>query len=443
MRDPQSSPDVSFPDTTAYKAENGFLFSDWETPEKNPMTETPYAGNLFDGKIIARMPDLGTEFVAAENIFAKCTVSTNEQSTVSLCTKKIGRTLSTFSTKIAANIKEKTARFLPGTPNGRQQYFIRLTAIGCVVLLCGIAVVFIERGNQSENIAELTVADSGNVASSAANDPVVLFCETSSFVPIFMPEMANVVEVSSLDGNVAGNTVPPPAAEVPTPGDSVWNRSVADSYSVWDTAARQARQPETAPADASTGAVPMTSMVDMSMPVSPFEQQLLAQSNLPIQQQVQQPVDPFQQPGAVQPMGHTALGTMPSQYEPPLYGQQQYVQPQYVQPQGQPQNHNPRPPTVPFVQPQYVPASAIEGMHPPFSQHNPQTAPMMSAPAVPAPMASVPQAMAPPPAAPIPSGVSTLPMHGAPMQGQGGFYPQQQPHGHYYNPPPRYRGGLF
>ena len=354
----------SLPDSTAQATENNFLFSDWEVPEKNPTN----AAAPFDGKIIARMPDLGSEGFA-NNI---------EIPKVPLHWKKIGSTVLPFFQGLT-----------------HPQFLHRFTAVGCVVLLCGIVFLLLERENKkTENdtdIIQIISEDTGKTKKPAS--PVG---EKTTFDTVlhFGP--------GKLTGNPTGSTIPVAPVESvalaapPVHADSVWDRPVGDPYSPFGVPPRQLENPPNAAGNAaaapSFSPVTMSPMIDMttSMPVSPYEipifpyeQQLVAQSS----PQVHPPVDPFLQqsgpnvPGMI-PMRGQVVGNTPGS------AATQNVQRSVT--------------GTPYV-PEYVPQSVVQGVHPSYHQQNPYAAP--------------PQNM------PIPSAASTLP-----------------PQGHnerYYNTPPQ------
>ena len=260
MSDPRPFPNDS-PNTT----ESGFLFSDWELPEKS-MSEPP---SPFEGKIIARMPDLGSEnFVQ----------SIEKTKSLSYWEK--------FGWYIASMIQGNA------TPSARQRFFLRVATFGSVVLLCGIGILFLEEANEqgTENavltknlseIAEVTAIAQENpsvapVLPAGANGSLTVFSANQT-IPVASIE--NVVAVS-----------PPPAANIPEQAESVWNRPAADAHSPWDVSPKQPADPLSAPIT-QTAAVAMSPMIDMSLQMSPYEQQLLAQANA----SAPQPVDPFTQ----------------------------------------------------------------------------------------------------------------------------------------------------
>jgi hypothetical protein len=151
-------------------------------------------------------------------------------------------------------------------------------------------------------------------------------------------------------------------------------------------------------------------MTPLSMPISPYERQLLAQSSAPAHPPVMaNPVmahnDPFPPPAGMMPM-HGRMENIPASapqnmqqnMQRPATAPPQYTTPPqyYVQGQG-------------YVQPGAVPPNSLHGQ---YGQYAPYAA-------------AVPQNYAAPPNTPIPAGVSTLPTqnngyyaptHGAPMQ---------------------------
>ena len=368
----------SLPDNATQGTENGFLFNDWTLPEKNSAENT----NLFDGKIIARMPDLGAE----------CLSKNTEKSGTRSYWGKIGSSI-------------------PSASVVRLQLFHRITAFGCVVVLCGLGIVLLEQGDKTtENapvIAEIVVEN--------VKIPITEFGEIMVSAPIVQPEPTEqtpdltfppVILVAPTE-NVAA--APVAAKGQPDQVPSVWNRPSSDSYSPWHVAQNQPAGPSIEVASAEpppspppaqmvpSNTVAMAPMVNLSLPVSPYEQQWLAQSNPP---PMQAPVDPFMQVN-----NYTGPNTVPMQ------NQWANAQVAAAHQNGQ------RVPPPPY--PQYGPPPAAQGMN---IQNQ--------------------QGQVPPPNMPIPSGISTLPAQG------GGYY---QPHpggaasavqpnpGNYYNVPPTYR----
>jgi len=350
----------SLPNNTTLTSEGGFLFNDWELSERRTTEEMP----PFDGKIIARMPDLGAEGLLK---------SIEKPKFPSFWERTYSSVLATFQ----GTISSSTAT--------RQQFFHRFTTIGCVVLLCGVGILLLERGNKSAetafDIGEFTMSDSAEATTTPP--PFITGIghsdNESAFAPIVPPwsndtpsDVAphSAIPVAPMESFAA---VPNTAVDPPEPAGSVWERPVADSYSPWGIASRQPEIPQ-------TGVIPstvaMSPMLDMSsMPMSPYEQQLLAQSNLP----VQPPVDPFMQVN-----NQVVPGMMPMQERMKNTSGVATTQ------------NNVRRGVAPPLHPQYVPQSAVQDMHAPFSQQ------------VPPPV---------PPNMPIPSAVSTLQPQGS------GYYP--------------------
>jgi hypothetical protein len=367
------------PENTALDLESHFPFDDWELSGEFATKETP----LFDGKIIARMPDLGSESLCHDA----------EDSKSQSFWRNIGSSI--------ASMIQGTA-YLP--PVAGKHFLHRFTAIGCVVILCGIGILLLEREEQSnentldvsEMMSEIIKTPPREVASAGIAE--------SAFVPVLQSEPVAVVIPAAPVEKVAA--VPPPSVPPPKPTESVWDRSVSDSYSPWNIAPRS---PESLHDEVASGEIPsaptppsetvaMVPMVDMSMPVSPYEQQWLAQANPP----VNPPVDPFMQ------INNNAVHGMVPMHErqgnvPGTTYTQNYVQ---------------RPGPPPHLQ--NVPPTAVQGVHTQYSQYAPPTVQ---------------------PNVPIPSGASTLPV-------PGGYYPHQQPNGtassvpppgEFYNAPPTHR----
>ena len=401
-------------DNTTQETENsiiasGIISSDWMLPEMNLTGESV----PFDGKIIARMPDLGEDCFAA-NI--------ERSKSASFWTKAFFW--------IPSAIQRKTAAVAGSSQNARQQFFLRLTSFGCAVLFCGIVILFFERGRQTESTGIDTVETVvEKTETPVVREPVVVVSETTPSVPVLQPEVANAPP------DVALGAVPPPAAEPPAHSDSIWNRPPGNSFSPWESSPWESapRPPEhsfgnTAAGNTTAGntaamghppvphTVTMQPMTDMTAQVPPFEHQLVAQSHvpagMPVHMPMGPPVDPFApagHQGIGQGIGHVVHGMAPMQGQP--QGQQNNM-PGIATSQGVRQQA-----VSPPVHPQYVSPSAVQGMHPPFSQQHPQTVP---------------------PSMPIPSGVSTLPT-------QSSHYPLQQ-HPQQHSPgiaSPQHSGGGF
>ena len=384
------------PNHTTLAVEDGFLFNDWELPEKNPTEETPQ----FDGKIIARMPDLGADSFTQNVIKSK----------VPSYWERIGGSIATM-------IQGNASPSARSPHNTRRHFFLRFTTFGCVILLCGLGILFIENENQSD-ATDTHIADNGREISepSATNVQAVVIKE-DPFVSSRQQESNDFIlgngstplnqfpSVTSFDSAVA--VPPPPIDHLPGQAENVWNRPAANEYSPWTVASRQPESPSTGVAvppspvpTNPTAAVAMSPMINMSMPVSPYEQQLLAQAN---SAPIRPPVDPFVQPNNYVVPGMIAMHDRQEN--------SQGVAARYPQ--------NVRQPVSTPVQTQYLPPSAVQGVHAPYNnQYNPNAVP---------------------PNMPIPSGVSTLP-----QQGQGGYYQPHGPaaaavpysHGDFYSAPP-------
>jgi len=378
-----------FPENTKQAAGNGFLFSDWDVPSGEQGVETPQ----FDGKIIARMPDLGGD----------CVVSTiNQSKTPSFWVKAV--------CAVSSIVQGKLTQVSRGT---QPQFFSRLTAIGCAVLVCGIAIIYFNKGDNTTesagSTAEAVQKEHVVTVASPPNAPVVVR-ESSGTQGGFMPIVSQGTPNNTFSVVEVAATPPPVAPPVhpPAQSNSPWDRPVADSYSPWDVAPRQpvhsegssfavasANNPSVPAAPATTVAMsPMTNnmSMNMSMAVSPHEQQLFAS---PPQPPVQLPVDPFIQSNHHHVPGNIVSGMMPMQ------GRQESTP-------GVAASNGARPPATAPVHPQYVPHSVMQSMGmQPHNQHQPHNP-------------HHPHGMMVPPNSPIPAGVSTLPVQGAP-------HPQQHP----------------
>ena len=381
MSDPHSLPNDLPP-----SAENGFLFSDWELPEKSLSEAAPQ----FDGKIIARMPDLGSESFAQNT----------EKSKFPSFGESIGLS-------IASMIQGNRS---PSSLATRQRFLLRFISFGCIILLCGVGILFLEGENKpagTENVVftKLISEREKQTVDTKEDSPLTPVLPSGSNGTLTIAEVSSKQTISDAPVESAAVTSPS-GADSSGQARSAWNRPVADAYSPWNVAPRQSANPpvtdaaaaENSPPSASPSVtVAMSPMIDMSMPISPYEQQLLAQANAP----AQRPVAPF-----VQSSGYVVPGMMPMQ--------ERQENPASVATANTRQSASPQ-----YYNPQYLPPGAVQGMHPQYGQYNPQAVP---------------------PNMPIPSGASTLP-----PQGQGGYY--QQPHGaaavmpagDYHHAPPTYR----
>lgn len=356
----------SLPDNTAQVSESGFLFHDWALPEKNPAE--PH--HFFDGKIIARMPDLASE----------CFARGDEKS------------LSRFywGKKMLSDSPVVQRGAFPA-PVARLQLFHRITAFGCVVVLCGLMLMLFDQGDKSvKNTPDIT-----EIVAEGVKIPITDFGEIIVSTSVAQPEptekisdipSSSVIPVAPAENfaTVLVAAASPPDQVQSGHVQSVWNRPPGDSYSPWNVTQRQPEEPSTEVASLEpsqthpkaqavlSNTVAMAPMVDLSMPVSPYEQQWLAQSNSP---PVQVPVDPFMQLN-----NHAGSSMMPVQ--------NQWVSEQAVA--ARPNDQRVPPPPYP----QSFPPSAAHGMP-----------------------VQYPYNQIPPSSVPIPSGISTLPS-------QGGYYQQ-------------------
>jgi len=375
MSDPLSQPDHGTQATA-----NGFLFDDWNPTEMSPTEDAA----PFDGKIIARMPDLGS------NGFDKNIEKTTFPSFWD-------RTRLSFATVIQGRTFESVRSFM-GT---RQQFFHRVTAFGSVILLCGIGILFLDQNRDEpiENSINIVNILTENTESPGIGT-VALSQNESAFSPVVLPEANNTPSDSGVSIPVADFVaVQNSVASAPEPIDSVGNRPTANSYSPWDVVPKHVESFSPSPdAVAVASPIPPSSPVtvamapmtpvpvpSMSMPVSPYERQLVARSNTPIRP----PVDPFIQASNSQVPGmmpmHERLENMTN-----------------ASPQEAQRSASASPPYPPLVAVQGGMPVNIQGHgnnpHGQYGQHS---------------LSNVP----------IPSGVSTLPP-------QNGYYaqPYTQPH---------------
>ena len=457
-----NSPDYSVPDSGVPRTETDFLFDDWDLSEE----KSPLGGaTLFDGKIIARMPDLGSTSI----------VKSIEKPKFPSFWGKIG--MSVFSVFHG----RKSAGVAAG-----QQFFHRVTTFGGILLLIGVGVLLFDHGvfdqgkeGETDNAA-LAEIFAGNAESATASFAAV---PESAFSSIMPPQSGNAMSAIASGSAIPVAPVESVAAVSPA---SPWDRPAADSHTSWDAAQSQSVQsqpdnlflpievavanpvppvspttvtmspmtPITAPVVA-TPAVSTPIVSPVSPPVSPHEIQLLAQSNAPphIASSVSHP-----SVGTPFPPSHPSvpLGVMPMQER------LQYMSntaPQHSAPNAAPQHSVPNtvsqqiPPWHPSAQQQQFPPSVhgqqavpMNNPHGQFGQNSQYVVPpsyMLSqsqrahGQAAPqnTPMHSVaPHNVAPqytqfpgivPQNSPIPSAASTLPVqggspppsHGVPMHG--------------------------
>ena len=302
-------------------ATSGFLFHDWGLPEKG----TAEKALQFDGKIIARMPDIGSESLT-DNI-------------------KVSK-FSVFWEKLGASI----ASMIQGQPATRQRFLRNCVAVGSIVLLCGIGFLVLERERTPTDnvlgIAEIVLPST----EPPMIESVAIIGDSGKFTPIMLPDgiiTPPTIPGASMEGIA---TMPPPV------GDS--------TYSPWDVAARQPENPPERPiaeALTLTGApyvpppsydtVAMAPMIDMSipMPISPYERQQPPQPNMPI--------DPFAQ---------THTGIVPGMI--PVHERQENAL-------GVATTQNVQRPIAPPLYPQYAPPSAVQDMYGQHGQYNPHVVP--------------------------------------------------------------------
>lgn len=312
-------------DNTTRVVTSSFLFHDWDPSEKGATAEIAQ----FDGKIITRMPDLGSENL----------INNIEGSKSSSLWEKIGASISSM---------------IQGIPATRQQFFHHCTVVGCIVLLCGIGFLFFKRDSKPpENVPDIAESVSNSTPNNtevSMTESVAIVGDSGKFTPIMQPGgiiFPPTIPGAPIDG-IATMPSPPPSPA----SDS--------AYSPWNVAARQPESPipaasiltETAPTLASPYvAVAMSPMIDMSapMPVSPHEQQLYAQPNTV--------VDPFVQ-------GNT--GVVPGMI--PMHERRENVP-------GVTTAQNVQRPVSPPLYPQYVPPSAVQNMYGQPGHANPHAVP--------------------------------------------------------------------
>ena len=385
----------SRPDNGRSTSTSGFLFDDWDLIEKSPAEDVP----PFDGKIIARMPDLGSNGIVAN-------IKKPKSPSLGLFWKRLRQS-------IASVVHREMPEFVHSTLGTRQQFFHRVTAFGGALLLCGVGLLCLDYNKKetTEDTFNITGILSENAESSSAVAITPVRKELAP--PVVLPESNNQpsdagVAIPVADFAAVQNSVASTAEQ--TDSFPAWNRPIVSSYSPFDVVPKQpehslpspdvvAAVPPPVPASMTVTMVPMTpisespthipttSMPPTSMPVSPYERQLVAQSNSP----VRPPVDPFIQtnrspvPPGMMPM-HERLENMvnaPSQdaqrsasvmppYHPPLVAVQGGI-PVSNSPQGQYSQYGPNVPIpsgVSTLPPQhgYYPQNPVGNFPPNGSQ---------------------------------------------------------------------------
>jgi len=401
MNDPHS-----LPDNGTTKTEGGFLFDDWDLSEGNNPTEsiTP-----FDGKIIARMPDLGSESIA----------------------KNIGKPkFPTFWGQACASVLSVLQRGTIANIETEQRFFHRVTVFGGIVLLCGIGILLISSGKDSQVENAIDLAQILAEKTEFAATESVVFVAESAFSPILQPEPSSAVSSIASNSTIPVAPVESVAAVSPPEQVSPWSRPAADSYSPWEVTSKQPENSfhpigvvsdNTAPVSQPeiVAMSPMTPIAATSMPVSPHEmsatpfgQQLVAQSNPPYYPPVGtqiQPSQPVVPPGMIPTHGRqeNALGGAPQQ---------------------SPQWHPSAPQRFPTTTPGHaVPINNPQGQ---FGQQSQHVAP---------PGYMLPNNHTTPAGTPIPSGISTLPQQGGQQIQPHGTPVPRPPNDFYNNPPPTSR----
>ena len=394
------------PDNDTQTSANS-LPNDWNLPtEKSPTEETTH----FDGKIIARMPDLGS------NNFAK----NIKTSTLPIWNRLYLHTLPIMQQKIPESVRSFVRT--------RQQLFQHMTTFGAVLLLCGMSLLFLnhtEKEPTNDSVAAVDPLPENTETSAIA--VVAPAKQESAFAPISLPESNNSSSTGSTIPVADFAAVQNSVASSSEQADLLGNRSTTQPYSPWDV-----KQSENSPASSDAVAAvpppspppvamaPMTPIPvspipsPMSMPVSPYEQQLGGRTSPP----VRPPIDPFVQ--ANNP--NVPPGMMP------MHERLEYMV--NTSPQDAPRSAS-------AVSPYPPPFVAVQGGAPVNLPHNQYSSPYGQHGQY------VPHAVqpnyAPQSNVPIPSGVSTLPQ-------QQGYYLQPHgatavPHpvGNFYAPPAYHR----
>jgi hypothetical protein len=249
--------------------ETGSFVADWELSEKNFAEDSA----VFDGKIIARMPDLGSSnFVKGINPSKKIA---------------FGQTL--YKTAVTLFQKNKILNagkiFFPR--GNRRQFFHYVAVFGIAVFLCGIGILFFDKTPKDVPEVVQTATEpkeeSEKPAAHASMNPALL----DSFEPVIPPpELTAVPPMSAVPSVQETGLIssPTPAA---TSANSPWDRPAANFYSPWDAAHQPAANPNADvpnPPSAINGqaaTVAMAPMTPLVQSVSPYEQQPMDQQTPP------------------------------------------------------------------------------------------------------------------------------------------------------------------
>ena|GEM_PF-2401842 len=496
--------------------------------------ECPYKDIIMpEQKIIARMPDLGTEcyhIAATETRIDRQSAGLTQNESV---WKRIVHAFASPQQNQTDNNQTATAESGQErsgiSRRNHQQFFHRLTGIGCAILLIGIAVLFFEREQHSSKESTATAGietslpfsapgeaahsiagqfadnmlfsdlpltggtETGGLPATQSAFPVSAnaspanhagYTDTGSGIDSHRTAMSYPAGTSTLPGAateghsglVASPFAGQPVASQPVGQiaglstentiESAWNRPPSDSYSPWDVAHRQVEVDShsvvpgnnfpgnnvsvpnvpvpnvpgnnvpvpvsspitTAPVVVSASPTPppaatLSPMIDMSMPVSPYEQQFAAppagHSCMPMHTQgvphqgmptqgmtpATSFADPFAQAQGVPhvahhtpmhstPMHSTPMPQSQATYHPAPHGVSAHGMPYSPGPSGTPYSNRPIVTAPPH--PQYMPQEVMQSIQNPIGQANPN-----------AMQQSHPANM------PIPSGISVLPTEGS------------------------------
>jgi len=438
-------PHHPLPDSSTPNTESNFLFDDWDlAEEKSPIGSAA----LFDGKIIARMPDLGSASIA-NNIGKPKFPSFWGGICTSVCSAIQGGGIQGRATQ--GKDIQGGAGGKPANAIARQQFFHRVTAFGGVILLIGAGILFFDhrpfdygKERVTENAINIAESWAGNAESSITESLADI--SDSAFSPILQSESGN-----TLSSTFSSSTIPVAPVESVTAVSplSPWDR-LTESHAPWGIASSASNQsgdpfqpievavadvtavdmgppmpPDTvvmspmtpiAPPPAAPTAMPPTAMpiAPHEMQVSPFETQFLAQSNTPHTPIGTHVGAPVQQNHPTVNHPTVPPGILPMQER--LQHMSNVAAPQQIPPQQIPHWH-------PSAQQQFPPpvhghvAPMHNNPHGQFRQQHPQYV------VPPSYMLSHSQrahSQAVPQNTPIPSAVSTLPSQGGQhMQSHG------------------------
>ena len=428
----------------APKMPNGDFCDDWGLSKEKSSTESAC---LFDGKIIARMPDLGSGSIA-KNI------------------KK--PVISSFWGQACASVLSVFRRQPPSSSGTGQRFFRRLTTFGGIVILCGIGILLIgkDKGTSVENAVDVGEISVDNTEVCATESVVTVAKPTAKPAEKPATETAATPPAKPAEKPATETAATPPAKPVEKPATepaekptssvaaapvvpvasaesvaaavgppkpvSPWDRPAVDAFASLDTVPKQPESPPPpinmaaiAPATDATSAVAITQVIPAdAVPLTPMSQ--INGVSMPISPYEMPPISPLELQRVAQ--SNTALHPSGGAYAQPNY----YTVPPAVASQQNMLMQAPAQQQLPHpVQGQGAPVNNSSGQFRQQSQY-----------AVP-PGYMLPNNQVIPQSTPIPSGASTLSAQGGPPIQSLGMPMQnmqpQNPTSDFYNVSPAYR----